>query len=62
MKKIIRALAIGCVLLAGTAFLDGLSSSGICIGEAWAIIGKPGIGRVGQPLSLPTGQNDVSFV
>ena len=54
MKKNIRAMAIGCVLLAGIVFLNGLSSSGIFIGEAWAIIGKPGIGRVGKP-GIPVG-------
>ena len=49
MKKITREIAIGCVLLASVVFLDGLFSGGIFIGETWAIIGKPGIGRVGKP-------------
>ena len=54
MKKRIREMAIGCVLLAGIACLDGLSIGGILIGEAWAKIGKPGIGRVGKP-GIPMG-------
>ncbi len=52
MKTIIRTIAIGCVLFAGIAVVDGLSSSGIFMKEARAKIGKPG--RPGKP-GIPVG-------
>jgi len=52
MKTIIRTIAIGCVLFAGIAVVDGLSSSGIFMKEARAKIGKPG--RSGKP-GIPVG-------
>ena len=47
MKMIIRTIVIGCVLLIGTAVVDGLFVSGIFIMEAQARVGKPG--RPGIP-------------
>ena len=50
MKTIIRTIAIGCVLFAGIAVIDGLFSGGISTKVAQAIIGKPG--KPGIPLGV----------
>ena len=52
MKTLIRTMAIGCVLFAGIAVVDGLFSNRILVKEARAIIGKPG--RPGKP-GIPLG-------